>query len=79
MANQPIPMPLRDEAPREKWQRRAQQWQRRAQVRSERLRELLRAARTPEGRRRNLAPLLVIAAGSGFVIGLAMGMLRRRR
>lgn len=78
MANQPIPMPLR-EAPREKWQRRARQWQRRAQVRSDRLRELLRAARTPEGRRRNLAPLLVIAAGSGFVIGLAMGMLRRRR
>jgi hypothetical protein len=78
MANQPIPMPLR-EAPREKWQRQARQWQHRAQVRSERIRELLRAARTPEGRRRNLAPLLVLAAGSGFVLGLAMGILRRRR
>ncbi|HXE31078.1 MAG TPA: hypothetical protein VN515_04690 [Terriglobales bacterium] len=49
------------------------------QVRAEadRLRELVRAARTHEGRERNLAPLLVLTASCAFLVGLGLGWRRR--
>jgi|GEM_PF-2781103 len=50
---------------------------RRARAESERISELLHAARTPEGRRKNLAQLLVLAAGGGFLLGLVLGWRRR--
>jgi hypothetical protein len=51
---------------------------RRARVYSGRWAELLRAARTPEGRRRNLAPLLALALGSSFLVGVILGWRRHR-
>lgn len=74
---EPIVLPVH-ETPAEKWQRRARRWRRRAQARSERLQELLRAARTAEGRRRNLAPLLLLAAAGGLLIGVALGLRKGR-
>lgn len=51
----------------------------RLRAETKRLGELLRAAQTHEGRSRNLAPLLVLVAGGTFVLGLTLGLLRRRK
>lgn len=76
----PIPMP----SPRS-WRpagERAGEWLgvcvRRARAESRRVTELLRAARTEEGRRRNLVPLAVLAAATAFVVGAAWGMRGRQ-
>lgn len=74
---EPIPMPSRGGI--EDWSRKAGEWMRRARVEAQRLAELLKTARTEEGRQRNLAPLLLVAAGGGFVLGLALGWRRGGR
>lgn len=51
----------------------------RLRAETKRLGELLHSVQTPDGRRRNLAPLLVLVAGGTFVLGLTVGLLRRRR
>ncbi|MGH9394393.1 MAG: hypothetical protein ACRD1E_09515 [Terriglobales bacterium] len=79
MTQEPIPMPARAEHWSEQVAHLAALALRRARAESERVGELLRAARTPEGRQRNLAALLVLAAGSAFVLGLALGFRRRPR
>ena len=78
MTQEPIPLPVRP-SPADRRQTQARQWRRRARVRTRRIQELLRAARTPEGRRRNLAPLLVMSAAGGFILGVTIGLVRRRR
>ena len=45
---------------------------------SKRMGELLRAARTRDGRAANLAPLLVLVASGAFVLGVGAGWMRRR-
>lgn len=50
----------------------------RVQAESRRVVERLRALRTHEGRRRNVAPLAVLMAAAGFVAGIAWGVWRRR-
>ncbi len=77
----PIPLP-RVESPLAAAARTAGgsagRWLRRAGVQSRRFAELLRAARTPDGRRQNLAPLLTLAASGAFVLGLALAWRRGR-
>jgi hypothetical protein len=46
----------------------------RSHVESRRLSELMRAARTPEGRERDLVPLLALTLTATFVAGLALGV-----
>lgn len=79
MTKEPIPMPLRQPPLMDRLQRSVGHWSRRARTQSHRLGELLRAARTPEGRRKNAEPLLMLAAATGLVLGLAMGWRRGRR
>jgi hypothetical protein len=77
----PIPMPSRG-ALRPLAEQVGQQLgvcARRAQAQARRLRELLEAARTPEGRRRNLIPLAALAASAGFALGAAWGLWRGGR
>src|SRR5690348_11584788 len=77
----PIPMPRRGSL-RPLGKQIGQQlglYARRAQAGSRRLRELLEAARTEEGRRRNVVPLAVLAASSAFVLGAAWGLWRGER
>lgn len=78
MTKEPIPMPLRQPPLLDRLGRSAGNWSRRARTRARRLSELLRAARTPEGRRRNVEPLLMVAAAGGLLLGLALGWRRRR-
>lgn len=62
----------------ERWGDRLGLFVRRARVQSKRLGELLEAARTPEGRQRNLAPLLVLFFSASFLIGAGIGLSRKR-
>lgn len=57
----------------------AQQWSRRARVQSDRAKALLRAARTAEGRRRNVLALMAVCGAAGALIGLALGWHSQRR
>ncbi|HWG38873.1 MAG TPA: hypothetical protein VN690_14265 [Terriglobales bacterium] len=77
MTQEPIPMPPRAGHWSEQMAHYAGLALRRARTESERINELLRAVRTHEGRRSNLRPLLVLAAGGGFLLGLALGWRRR--
>lgn len=52
---------------------------RRAQAGARRLKELLQAARSEEGRRRNVIPLMVLAASATLVMGAAWGIWRGGR
>ncbi len=57
----------------------AEQCSRRARVQSDRAKALLRAARTPEGRRRNVLALMAVCGAAGALIGLALGWHSQRR
>ena len=46
----------------------------RSHVESQRLSGLMRAARTPEGRERDLVPLLAVTLTATFLAGLALGL-----
>lgn len=56
----------------------AGQGARRARVELERLKTLLRAAQSPEGRRHHLAPLLMLCGAAGVTAGVALGWHRQR-
>lgn len=76
------PLPMPSPSPWRPVAEQAGEWLgvcvRRTRAESRRLTELLRAARTAEGRRRNLAPLAVLAASVALVVGAAWGMWRGR-
>lgn len=72
-------MPAPTPPARERLQQLADQWSRRARVQSERARALLRAARTAEGRRRNVLALMAICGAAGALLGLALGWRSQRR
>ncbi|MGH9518095.1 MAG: hypothetical protein ACRD2D_00530 [Terriglobales bacterium] len=79
---EPIPMPVRHagiEDLGEQLHDTMHTGVRRLRAETKRLGELLRSAQTHAGRSRNLAPLLVLVAGGTFVLGLTLGLLRRRR
>ena len=78
--NRPIEMPSRESG----WGPKAEQlgqwlgrYFRRARAESMRLGELIDASRTPEGRERNLTPLITLMAASCFLLGFGFGLRRR--
>lgn len=54
------------------WARRATEWRACAEEQLHQLRHFWDEVQQPEGRKRNVIPLMALAAGAGFLLGMAL-------
>lgn len=78
MTKEPIPMPSH-ERPSERLAHSLEQLRRRSRVQASRVRELMKASRTHEGRQRYALSLIVVCGVAGGLLGFVLGWHSRRR